>query len=558
MPEKSISIAAPASYWYLKSFPIADMAKSLDYIVYMTYDLHGQWDYGNKWSQDGCSSGSCLRSHVNLTETNFALAMITKAGVPANKVAVGVSSYGRAFGMMDQKCTGDDCSFKGPDSAADVGECTQTAGILANAEIDRIISFADPGTSAWYDTDSNSNILVFNSTWVSYMDDTTKDSRTGYYKDLGFLGTVDWTVDLQQFQDDDDGNPDGDEEDQLPPSKPLTVCDASFNTMDDLDAAADTIPDDCKAIYTVATLSSSLDAAMKNYTDMLNDSYDKKFQTYAQAVADNAGDSVNDFVTDNGNAYFSCIVAEAAQCCDYCGKPEDPSCAYCVPGNFKQCHKTITARADVLNVSSPLFHQWDTPRPQSVLLSKVVNQSEPCPPDYSKRGSGFEHDQSVYWNLLPEKADQFFTDLNANTSIVKDKIGFGRHDRGSFCAPGAKPDSDCWAVGYDFDFPVSHGYTAADVADPKEIVQKALENANNLQGQLQDVLLELQFDAYYGDDFELLDAISLPVLMILDGKADFRPKTMVTSTDHIVAQLWTAWLKSRRSPKRSKQRNARL
>lgn len=42
MPDKSISIAAPASYWYLKEFPIAQMAEVLDYIVFMTYDLHGK------------------------------------------------------------------------------------------------------------------------------------------------------------------------------------------------------------------------------------------------------------------------------------------------------------------------------------------------------------------------------------------------------------------------------------------------------------------------------------------------------------------------------------
>lgn len=38
---KTLSIAAPASYWYLKAFPISKMAKQLDYIVFMTYDLHG-------------------------------------------------------------------------------------------------------------------------------------------------------------------------------------------------------------------------------------------------------------------------------------------------------------------------------------------------------------------------------------------------------------------------------------------------------------------------------------------------------------------------------------
>ena len=42
MPGKSISIAAPASYWYLKGFPIAEMAQVVNYIVFMTYDLHGQ------------------------------------------------------------------------------------------------------------------------------------------------------------------------------------------------------------------------------------------------------------------------------------------------------------------------------------------------------------------------------------------------------------------------------------------------------------------------------------------------------------------------------------
>lgn len=30
---KTLSIAAPASYWYLKAFPINEMAKQLDYIV---------------------------------------------------------------------------------------------------------------------------------------------------------------------------------------------------------------------------------------------------------------------------------------------------------------------------------------------------------------------------------------------------------------------------------------------------------------------------------------------------------------------------------------------
>ena len=77
LPGKTVSIAAPASYWYLKAFPIALISKVVDYIVFMTYDLQGQWDAGNQLCQEGCITGSCLRSHINLTETMTALAMVS-------------------------------------------------------------------------------------------------------------------------------------------------------------------------------------------------------------------------------------------------------------------------------------------------------------------------------------------------------------------------------------------------------------------------------------------------------------------------------------------------
>lgn len=39
--DKTVSFAAPASYWYLKQFPIEMIGRSVDYVIYMTYDLHG-------------------------------------------------------------------------------------------------------------------------------------------------------------------------------------------------------------------------------------------------------------------------------------------------------------------------------------------------------------------------------------------------------------------------------------------------------------------------------------------------------------------------------------
>lgn len=178
----------------------------MDYIVYMTYDLHGQWDYNNKWAQPGCGGVSCLRSHVNMTETINSLAMITKAGVPSHKVVVGVSSYGRSFQMTKAGCTGPQCGFTGPASSAKKGRCTDTNGYISNAEIDEIIRSGSVGGKRaaagvqLFTDNTESQILVYDDTqWVAYMDDSNKAARKAKWAGLNFAGTTDWAVDLATF-----------------------------------------------------------------------------------------------------------------------------------------------------------------------------------------------------------------------------------------------------------------------------------------------------------------------------------------------------------------------
>ncbi|KAH8882896.1 glycoside hydrolase, partial [Thozetella sp. PMI_491] len=196
LPGKTVSIAAPASYWYLKGFPIKAMSAVVDYIIFMTYDLHGQWDYNNKWSDPGCPGGNCLRSDVNLTETISALVMITKAGVPSNKVIVGVTSYGRSFGMTDPNCWSETCTYLGPDSAAEKGLCTGTAGYISDAEINDISNRG--GATYHYDLISQTDIMVYDSNqWVGWMSPSTKAVRGVLYQGLNMGGVTDWAIDLE-------------------------------------------------------------------------------------------------------------------------------------------------------------------------------------------------------------------------------------------------------------------------------------------------------------------------------------------------------------------------
>jgi hypothetical protein len=205
---KSVSIAAPASYWYLKAFPIDKIAAAIDYIVYMTYDLHGQWDYGNPNAFDACPSGKCIRSHVNLTETKNSLSIITKAGVANNKIFVGESSYGRSFHMATDNCWQPMCEFTGSRTKSDAqpGRCTGEGGYIGLAEINEILG-RSVGARSFHDTGSNSDIIIYNGDYISYMTDTTKNTRRNDWKGLNFAGTIDWAVDLQEFTTDDFDKP---------------------------------------------------------------------------------------------------------------------------------------------------------------------------------------------------------------------------------------------------------------------------------------------------------------------------------------------------------------
>ncbi|KAK4156324.1 hypothetical protein C8A00DRAFT_41196 [Chaetomidium leptoderma] len=206
---KSVSIAAPASFWYLRPFPIDQIAAQIDYIVFMTYDLHGQWDYGNVNAYDECPSGKCIRSHVNLTETRSSLSIITKAGVPNHKIFVGEASFGRTFRMAQDGCWGPLCDFTGSRTRSDAtpGRCTKTSGYLAVAEINEIIKRSAGDVLYFYDAASNSDILLHNGDYVSYMTPQSKETRRAEWKELNFAGSVDWAVDLQGFTEDDKSAP---------------------------------------------------------------------------------------------------------------------------------------------------------------------------------------------------------------------------------------------------------------------------------------------------------------------------------------------------------------
>ncbi|KAL4879465.1 hypothetical protein BJY04DRAFT_220061 [Aspergillus karnatakaensis] len=467
LPNKSVSIAAPASYWYLKGYPIEEIGKVVDYIIYMTYDLHGQWDYGNKWSSEGCPEGNCLRSHVNSTETYNALAMVTKAGVPSRKVFCGIASYGRSFKMAKSGCTGPLCKFTGTNKESDAakGVCTDEAGYIASAEIREIMEFGVDSeytnitTETWHDEGSNSDILVYNGLeWVAWMSDATKLSRSDWYQELGFGGTSDWAVDLDRYGG-AGGVPGADEESDYGDDTPFEACDEEiwYNTLEEVRRDLENIPARCRNVYISEVLQKMLDAALVKYHDV-NNGYDDKFNTYARYMKKAAPKSLDTFmhwITGPGQEYFDCDLVDRF-------------------GN-----------------SNPYDGRCPIPYPRDELETGFYEL------EYTLRDEG-----GFYTELLNETGlDEDAIEFGDKTHETPCDIGWNRP-----CHPYEVDITNCPLVRKDFEPP-----------NPKDIVETALDDVAELESELISTSLEMAIGSWEGDDDDVIQVLSMPIFMIIQA-----------------------------------------
>ncbi|KAJ3497849.1 hypothetical protein NLG97_g1580 [Lecanicillium saksenae] len=478
--DKTVSIALPASYWYLKQYPVKKMADIVDYFIYMTYDLHGQWDVGNKYATPSCPTGNCLRSHINKTETMDSLILITKAGVESRKIVVGISSYGRSFRMSDQSCWGPMCTYTGTrdHSEAYKGRCTGTSGYISNAEMQEIVEDQSYGTIRnYYDRDSDSLILQYGNgnaiDWVAYMDDELKESRNSWIQGLNFAGTSDWAVDLNDINGGgggDDGNmPDIDMSDGDNINCPA---DMAPGNLEDL-SNHDNLPMRCQALYALDILQNTLEDSLSLFDENSKD-YDDKFGYYEQWVKDGVNARLQQFMD------FTKDVKDA-------------------PGlDFFDC-KWTWGRKEGTTSCAGMPHFWDNN-------------------DVS---------WSVEFILKDEKG--FYDTLAAKTGIDKSWVKFQTTSEPYVCAdpgmdeplrPGGGASAPCHRLTHTrINFPVKVDDKDVHVGNPKEIIEAAMTNITALQDSLFAAYASVGFGVYsegnpHVSEMDAVTAYAMPVFQL--------------------------------------------
>ncbi|KAG8165716.1 hypothetical protein KVR01_004268 [Diaporthe batatas] len=169
-----ITFTAPSSFWYLRWFDLPGMMKYVDWLNFMTYDLHGVWDSTNP------ISGSIVQGHTNLTEIKLATELLWRVGLSPSQVALGFGFYGRSFTLADPSCTKPGCPFSGGGAK---GVCTGTSG----CEDFQVIHDKEAAVK-YFSWDKNQ--------WISFDDEETFKQKVDWGNDIGFGGSLIWASDL--------------------------------------------------------------------------------------------------------------------------------------------------------------------------------------------------------------------------------------------------------------------------------------------------------------------------------------------------------------------------
>jgi chitinase len=436
---------------------------------------HFKTDVDNKSAIPGCPAGNCLRSHVNKTETHDAMVMITKAGVEAQQIVIGVSSYGRSFRMNDASCSGPFCTYSGDKnhSMAYAAPCTSTSGYIANAEIHDIIkngSFSI--VNSYIDTDSDSNILIYGDSgkvdWVAYMDGDLKANRINWIKGLNFGGSSDWAIDLQdysKYENGDDTEDDSEFDDESGDEDLYCSADQNPGSLDGLADKADSLDTGCVNLYALDILYSELLDSLSLFQTNSQD-YDDKYGWYVKWTKEQIQPRLDDFMKlgdGKGLQYFDCYWA-------YTGHTEKKDSCVGMP------------------------HIWD---------------------------------ESAGWSIRFDLIDKqgFFDELAADTGIDESWVVFDEYDLPYTCMddsdvrPGASHVPCRKIFRKELNYPKKASDDDINVGNPKALIEASMDNITALRTSLLGSYASVGMSFYEDgpDNASAIDAVvgyAMPILQL--------------------------------------------
>ncbi|MDF3070495.1 MAG: chitotriosidase-like [Polyangiaceae bacterium] len=180
-----LTIAAPAGV-AVRGLDLAKIHEPLDWINLMSYDYYGGWDVHTNHNAPAPKVGAGVQGSVSIY-MNF--------GVPAEKIVLGMATYGRSFANAETDKVGALSKGNGP-----VGRCTGAPGMLSYFEIKELLDAGklkaswDDAAMVPYAYDSSSKL------WVSYDDERSFGKKLDFIDQKGLGGAMFWALDMDDYK----------------------------------------------------------------------------------------------------------------------------------------------------------------------------------------------------------------------------------------------------------------------------------------------------------------------------------------------------------------------
>ncbi|KAJ9584392.1 hypothetical protein L9F63_021261, partial [Diploptera punctata] len=173
-----------------KAYDLKSLAKYLDYMHAMCYDLHGTWD-----RKVGHNAPLKSKNHKDTRTVEHALRHFLKMGAPARKLVMGVPMYGRTFILEDPDSTtiigapAKEQGFAGP--------FTREVGFMGYNEI--CLNLSSGGWKQFWDEESLTPYAVQNEKVFSYDDERSIAEKVKFAMELNLAGIMVWSIDTDDF-----------------------------------------------------------------------------------------------------------------------------------------------------------------------------------------------------------------------------------------------------------------------------------------------------------------------------------------------------------------------
>nr|AJF93427.1 chitinase 4 [Panonychus citri] len=192
-----LSAAVPVAKFRLQEgYEVYDLARYLDQIHVMTYDLRGNWA-GFADVHSPLYPRSFDEYAYEKPNVRDGLQLWASMGTPKHKLIVGVPFYGRSYTLGSKENNGLKAPIKKWIGGGEAGNYTGESGILAYYEICNQVKSKN-WTRKWDDA-GKVPFAYYQDQWVGYEDEESLSIKMKFIRDQGYGGAMTWSLDLDDF-----------------------------------------------------------------------------------------------------------------------------------------------------------------------------------------------------------------------------------------------------------------------------------------------------------------------------------------------------------------------